>query len=83
MLHLLKDAFAPVIVTGKIVDKNINIYMVSDLLQKIEGATLKIQVYEWNSFTPVNETVFNEILVVMYVICFLYNHTKITFADSQ
>ncbi|CAG9853943.1 unnamed protein product [Phyllotreta striolata] len=53
--YFVKDAFAPVIITGHINDqRTLEIYVVSDRLETIPNVTASIQVFKWDSFNPVH-----------------------------
>ncbi|XP_017784004.1 PREDICTED: beta-mannosidase isoform X2 [Nicrophorus vespilloides] len=55
MLHYYaKDFFAPVIVTAHVlVNREINVYIISDLLHPVYDAKLTMYTYNWNSFNPI------------------------------
>ncbi|KAK4886003.1 hypothetical protein RN001_002274 [Aquatica leii] len=58
MLHYYaKNFFAPIIITTEMsASKDMNVYIVSDLLKTFHNSLLNIGVYKWNSVAPVYET---------------------------
>lgn len=55
MLHYYaKDFFAPVIITGHVTQaRQLDIYIVSDLLTSLYNVTITINVYSWSSLEPI------------------------------
>ncbi|CAH1988657.1 unnamed protein product [Acanthoscelides obtectus] len=53
----VKEFLAPVIITGYIdTDKQLKVYVVSDLTPELPTFVASICVYRWNSFTPVSKS---------------------------
>lgn len=54
MHYYAKDFFAPIIVTGHLTAaRQLDVYLVSDVLTTHYNVTLNITVYNWSSLTPV------------------------------
>lgn len=52
--YYVKEFFAPIIVTGHLTAaRQLDVYVVSDVLSTYYNVSLKIQVYKWSSLTPV------------------------------
>lgn len=54
MHYYAKDFFAPIIVTGHLTAaRELDVYLVSDVLTTFYNVTLTINVYNWSSLKPV------------------------------
>lgn len=54
MHYYAKDFFAPIIVTGHLTAaRQLDVYLISDVLTTHYNATLNITIYKWSSLTPV------------------------------
>lgn len=53
--YYIRNAFESVIITGTIVDDFLKVFIVSDLLTTKYGVNVRIQVYNWTSFKPLDE----------------------------
>lgn len=62
--YAIKDSFAPVIITGNLAGNILKVYVISDLLATKYDVKAKIQIYNWNSFKTVHETIVSITLVI-------------------
>lgn len=77
MHYYAKDFFAPIIVTGHITAaRNLDVYVVSDILTTFYNVTLNMYVYNWSSLQPVFvQRIITDIVYFRYLhlyICFIF-----------